>query len=111
MNWRELNSMNGLDEVISRSLVKPQLIFKHSTRCYISKSVLRNFENDGENLESNYDLIFLDLIAHRDVSNAIEAQLQVRHESPQVLIVQNGKVVYHASHDDIDAGRISALPR
>jgi bacillithiol system protein YtxJ len=111
MNWHELKSMNGLDEVISRSVVKPQLIFKHSTRCYISKSVLRNFENDGQNLEEIYDLVFLDLISHRDVSNAIETRLQVRHESPQVLIVNNSKAVYHTSHEDIEAGRIFALPR
>jgi bacillithiol system protein YtxJ len=109
MNWRELKSMSDLDEVLSRSVLKPQLIFKHSTRCYISKSVLRSFESDGQNLEDIYDLVFLDLISHRDVSSAIETRLQVRHESPQVLIVQNGKAVHHASHEDIDAGRIFAL--
>ncbi len=49
---------------------------------------------------------YLDLIKHRDVSNAVEDKLAVKHESPQVLVIKNGKCVYHASHNAISGKEI-----
>ena len=51
---------------------------------------------------------FLDLISHRDVSTAIAQKFDVEHESPQVILIKNGKAVYSASHFEIDYGSIKA---
>jgi bacillithiol system protein YtxJ len=70
--------------------------------------VLRNFEREYEENE-NTKLYFLDLRKHRDVSNAVADELSVRHESPQLIILQNEEVVHHASHQDIDATKLKDL--
>ncbi len=101
-SWIDLNSIEQLEDVIERSKEKPVLVFKHSTRCSISLMVLNGFERSWEDTEE-MDLYFLDLLKHRDVSNAIAEKTQVVHQSPQVLVLKDGKVLYHASHNSIDA--------
>ncbi len=103
MNWKILSSLEQLEEVISSSRDKPQVIFKHSTRCYISRAVKSNFENEWHGLDDLVDLFYLDLLEHRDVSNAIMDKLSVQHQSPQIILIKNDKAVYHASHDSIVA--------
>ena len=57
-------------------------------------------EDDHSPVES----YFLDLIAHRDVSNYIAEAFSVYHESPQILLIQNGECTYETSHLDITVG-------
>jgi bacillithiol system protein YtxJ len=52
-------------------------------------------------------LLFLDLLNHRDISNAIAMQLSVHHESPQIFVIKNGQAVFHESHHSIDATTIA----
>ena len=102
--WKSLSTIDQLDDIAIRSNEKPQIIFKHSTRCGISRMALVNFER-GYNLEEGKaDLYFLDLISFRDVSSEIAVKFQVLHESPQMIIVKNGLTAYHASHSAIDSG-------
>ncbi|MEP5616794.1 MAG: bacillithiol system redox-active protein YtxJ, partial [Flavobacteriaceae bacterium] len=98
--WIPLGSIDQLDEIAEKSMTKSQLIFKHSTTCGISRMVLNMFTN-SYSLESAIDLYFLDLHAHREVSNAVQHKFQVIHQSPQLLIIKNGQVVYHTSHGAI----------
>lgn len=49
------------------------------------------------------ELYYLDLLEHRSLSNAIEEQFQVQHQSPQILVIKDGVVVFHTSHESIDA--------
>jgi bacillithiol system protein YtxJ len=107
MNWIDLNSKNQLASMIESSKITPHLVFKHSTRCFISKSVLSNFEKEWNLPDSTVILVFLDLLAHREISNEIEKIFNVRHESPQALLIRDGKVVYSASHENIDVDDIS----
>lgn len=102
--WKSLSTMDQLDDIAARSNEKPQVIFKHSTRCGISRMVLGNFEREYNLEEGQVDLYFLDLISFRDVSSEIAVKFQVLHESPQMIIVKNGATVYHASHSAIDSG-------
>lgn len=76
------------------------MILKHSTRCSISAMALNRIERKwtGEEKIKPY---YLDLLAHRDISSAIEQRYGVEHESPQVLIIRNGQCVYTASHNGI----------
>jgi bacillithiol system protein YtxJ len=102
VNWTELTDIAQLLEVTAISNEKPVVIFKHSTRCSISRMALKQFEREYD-LNETVDAYFLDLIAHRDVSNEIASRFNVYHESPQLILIRNGKAVYDVSHSDIDA--------
>jgi bacillithiol system protein YtxJ len=105
--WKQLVSEKELQECIAHSAVNPQVIFKHSTRCIISKMVLQQFEEQIDSIPANAELLFLDLLSHRDISNSIATQLNVHHESPQVIVIKNGKAIFHESHHSIDAASIA----
>lgn len=99
--WKYIESEDDLNRAIAVSTEKKVAIFKHSTRCFISKTVLKNFEKEVENSDKNVDYYFLDLLAHRDLSNKIADDLGVTHQSPQLIVLENGVVVNHASHQSI----------
>ncbi len=105
--WKHLVSEKELHECIERSAVNPQVIFKHSTRCIISKMVLQQFEEQIDSIPANAELLFLDLLSHRDISDSIATQLNVHHESPQVIVIKNGKAIFHESHHSIDAAAVA----
>lgn len=104
ISWNDLTGLQQLDTIVSESEDTPIIIFKHSTRCSVSRMALKGFENEYAIEEGAAKPYFLDLIAHRDVSNEIASRFGVTHQSPQVIVVKNGKAVYNASHDSIDAG-------
>ena len=99
--WKYIESEEDLNRAIAVSTEKKVAIFKHSTRCFISKTVLKNLEKEVENSDKNVDYYFLDLLAHRDLSNKIADDLGVTHQSPQLIVLENGVVVNHASHQSI----------
>ena len=100
--WKSLNSIKQLDDIKDKSRYKPQLIFKHSTRCGISRMVLNTFVKQYNFTENQADLYYLDLLAFRDVSNEVTTQFDVFHQSPQLLVIKNGAVVTHESHGAIN---------
>jgi bacillithiol system protein YtxJ len=100
INWIELTDLSQLTQIEAVSNEKPVVIFKHSTRCSISRMALKQFEREFD-LENVVDAYFLDLIAHRDISNEIANKFNVYHESPQLILIKNGKAVYDVSHSDI----------
>jgi bacillithiol system protein YtxJ len=106
--WISLNELQQLNHIENKSATKPQVIFKHSTRCGISSMVIRQFVNAYELSEKDLDLYYLDLLSYRDISSEVASKFQVMHESPQLLIIKNGVVVAHDSHggiNDIDLNR------
>jgi len=107
MNWNELTALDQIDQVIEESKIKPVLIFKHSRSCSISKATLDRLERNW-NLNEEVKTYFLDLLAYRSISNAIEGQFGVQHESPQVLIIEQGKSTYDKSHFDINYQEIKS---
>jgi bacillithiol system protein YtxJ len=98
--WRLLRDLGQFEEMLQESYTQPVVVFKHSTRCSISRMALRQFENQW-NLEGKMVPYFLDLLEYRPISNTIAAQLEVIHQSPQVIVIRNGCAVYHASHEGI----------
>lgn len=102
VNWISLKDVFQLDEIVENSNNKTIGIFKHSTRCSISRFALKRFENEY-NLEDKVDLYFLDLLNYRDVSNEIANRFELIHQSPQLILIKNGVAVYDASHSDIQA--------
>ena len=110
MNWLKLESLEQLQTVKDNSKENPVLIFKHSTRCSISKAALDRLERNWKQDEmSDVKLFYLDLIRHRDVSNQIAEDFSVVHESPQVLLIKDGQSVYDRSHIDINYRELAAL--
>jgi bacillithiol system protein YtxJ len=108
MNWNTLNSVGQLDKLVEESKEFPVLIFKHSTRCSISRMVLDRLERNWNQTEmSHIKPYFLDLISYREISNQVAQQFDVEHESPQVLILSDGKSVYDRSHMGIDYHQIA----
>jgi bacillithiol system protein YtxJ len=99
MNWIEITELQELDTIKKESFSKPQLIFKHSTRCSIS-SMVKNRLEKGE-VQNEVDFYLLDLIKHRDISNEIAETFHVHHESPQALLIKNGECTFSESHYDI----------
>ena len=102
INWIALTNLGQLNEIMDLSHEQPVAIFKHSTRCSISRMALKQFENEFD-LEGSVTPYFLDLLNHRDISNEIATRFEVYHQSPQLLLIKEGKSVYDASHSDIDA--------
>ena len=99
--WIPLNTIDQLVEIEKNSKQKTQVIFKHSTRCGISRMVMNQFVS-AYDLEAKLDLYYLDLLGHREVSNETGYKFQVLHESPQLLVIKNGVVVANASHGAIN---------
>jgi bacillithiol system protein YtxJ len=107
--WNKIESEQDLDEAIKKSHEGRIAIFKHSTSCFISKTVLRNFEKEIEEAEEpGTTLYFLDLLAYRSLSNKIAEDFAIRHESPQLIVIENGKAVNNASHQDITLSQITS---
>lgn len=105
--WKTIKSEEDLEQAIKNSYQNRVAIFKHSTSCFISKTVLRNFEKEIENSEeNNVSFYFLDLLAFRPISNKIAEDFEIRHESPQLIVIENGKAINNASHQDISLSQI-----
>lgn len=101
INWLQLTDISQLDEIEDASNSKLVVIFKHSTRCSISRMALRQFENEFD-LEGKVIPYFLDLLNYRTISNEIASKFEVEHQSPQLLLISKGKCIYDASHNAIE---------
>ncbi|MGM0943759.1 MAG: bacillithiol system redox-active protein YtxJ [Bacteroidota bacterium] len=99
MNWNKITQSAQIDEIKAISMQRPVLIFKHSTRCSISSMSLdrlvRNWKKEDEERLTPF---VLDLIAYRDLSDQIEKEFGVYHQSPQVILIKEGKAIYDESH-------------
>ncbi|HUS01912.1 MAG TPA: bacillithiol system redox-active protein YtxJ [Chitinophagaceae bacterium] len=99
MNWIYLTNEEQLHQIKANSNNKPQVIFKHSTRCSISSMAKNRLERSAQTDE--LDFHFLDLIKYRSISNRIADDFSVYHESPQILVIKNGECIYDESHSAI----------
>src|SRR5206468_8087324 len=104
MHWIHLTDEEQIKQMICKSQIKPQVIFKHSTRCSISAVALQRLQKFSQPID--IDFYFLDLIAHRNLSNRVAEMFKVRHESPQVLVIRDRECVYEESHLGISMDEI-----
>lgn len=107
MNWIPLREEAQLQEIIEKSAERPQVIFKHSTRCGISGVAKNRLEKAGT--PQGVDFYYLDLINFRSISNSVVDLFKVHHESPQILIIRNGECVYDESHMSISMDEIETM--
>jgi bacillithiol system protein YtxJ len=107
--WNTIRSEEDLEKAVQKSYENRIAIFKHSTSCFISKTVLKNFEKEIENSETqnqNVSFYFLNLLAFRPISNKIAEDFEIRHESPQLIVIENGKAINNASHQGISLSQV-----
>ncbi|MDZ4750474.1 MAG: bacillithiol system redox-active protein YtxJ [Flavobacteriales bacterium] len=98
MAWKELNTQTQLESINSRSFEMPVLIMKHSTRCSISSTALNRMNAGMPELADRMDLYYLDILSYRPLSNEIAVKYSLEHQSPQVLLIQNGECIYSSTH-------------
>lgn len=108
VGWIQLTDLGQLNEIVAESTNKPVIIFKHSTRCHISRTMLKQFENEFD-LQDKVVPYFLDLLEYRAISIEIASRFGVEHQSPQLIVIKNGKAVFNDSHGSIDAGKLAAF--
>lgn len=101
INWINLTNLDEITDIKTLSISESIFIFKHSTRCGISRMVKKQFEKLLLPNKNNIKVYYLDLLKYRNVSDAVSEVFQVRHQSPQLLIIRNEVAVKHASHYDI----------
>src|SRR5205823_6623593 len=101
-----LRQDRDLEQLLERSKTNSVVIFKHSTQCPISTHVYEEFVRFAESTnEVLFGLVLV--IEHRGLSNTIAQRLNVRHESPQAILVKEGRAVWHASHWSVTADSLS----
>lgn len=107
IHWIPLTDLGQLNEISELSFQKPVAIFKHSTRCSISRMALKQFENEF-NLDDKVTPYYLDLLEFRPISNEIASRFQVFHQSPQLILIKDGNAIYSASHSDIEVEALAS---
>ena len=93
----ELRSLADLDRALATGKGKV-VLYKHSTQCGICDGALEEIEAFLADHADGAAFYYLDLLAHRDVSNAIAQRLGVKHESPQAIVLDDGKVAAVLNH-------------
>ncbi|SNR53299.1 MULTISPECIES: bacillithiol system redox-active protein YtxJ [Hymenobacter] len=108
--WQPLTQAEQLTEIVRESHEQPVIIFKHSTTCSISAAAKAKVERqwDGAGLEGT-KVYYLDLLRFRPISQEIAEKFGVRHESPQLLLIQDGECRYDASHMGIRLSDVKSL--
>jgi bacillithiol system protein YtxJ len=101
INWLPLTSLEQIEEIKKESKTSNILVFKHSTRCVISRMVIKQFEELFNEQNQQLKVYYLDLLNYRNVSDELGYVFQVMHQSPQLLVIKNEVSVYNASHYDI----------
>ena len=110
MNWNKLIDVNQLQTIKEESYNQPVLILKHSTTCSISATALNRLERNWKQEKvGELKPYYLDLLRYRPISAEIASLFKVEHQSPQVLIIQNGECIYDASHFDISFAELEGV--
>ena len=106
MDWKQLTSVEDLENAISASDLGTVVLFKHSTRCSVSRMAIKMFEAGWDDSLKTVSAYYLDLLEYRPVSIAITEKLGIEHQSPQMLVLSKGQVVHHANHNAIDVNSV-----
>ena len=109
-NWKIITSELQLQAAVDESFEKAVVLFKHSVSCGISAGVKYGLEKDWDFKTDELSFYYLDLLSFRSISNKMADDLQVTHQSPQVIMLKDGMVTYHTSHHNISVAALrSAL--
>ena len=110
MEWKEITTLEEWQAILEKSVEKDQLILKHSTTCPVSFNALDEYNDylaDAPN--ENLDYTLVKVRESRPVSNQIEADLEVKHESPQMIYIKNKKSYWNTSHWSVTKAHMKAV--
>lgn len=100
MNWMTISSEEDVNAIYNSA--EYSIIYKHSPRCMTSLMAYRQLKSEvNAALDVQIPIYIVDVIQNRRESMAIANSFGVEHESPQILVVKNGKCLYDASHEDV----------
>ncbi len=106
ISWKNIRTEQDLEAIIANSSDKPVVLYKHSTRCAVSYFALNNLESMEAEDAEKADFYMVDVISRRPLSQFIAAQLDIEHQSPQVIVLKNGEPVWSGSHNQVKAGTV-----
>ncbi len=106
--WNTITTEEELYALIEKSTVRPQIIFKDSVTCGISAYAKEKLTLGYDQIAGKADFYYLDLLSYRHISNLIAQVLEVRHQSPQVIVIKDRKPVHYYSHHAIEPGKIAS---
>lgn len=106
--WNSISGNEDLQTILERSAKHPQLIYKHSPSCSVSFIAKQELDSNVQELNKSVDLYLVNVIQERAVSNMVAQELGIRHESPQVILLKDGKVVWEGSHWQVKGEEILA---
>ena len=101
-DWVQLESEDAVEEVFAASGTRIQLILKHSQSCAVSFFAKQNLDSVPLEEWPEMDRSMVEVVRFRPISQYIAQKTSVRHESPQVLVIANGEVIFHASHSEVN---------
>ena len=110
MEWREITTVEEWDDILNKSSEKDQIILKHSTTCPVSTNALEEYEaylQDQPN--ENIDYTLVKVRESRPVSNKIEEDLSVKHESPQIIYIKDKQKYWSATHWSVTKAHMTAV--
>lgn len=108
ISWEGITDEQQVEDIISASKQKPQVIYKHSPRCGTSFMALRSLESISPEVQNRANFYMVDVISQRSLSFHIAEKLGIRHESPQLFVIKDGQVVWHGSHYQVNAETVSS---
>lgn len=106
VHWNYLTASEDIEDVFKSSNTTPQIILKHSNSCGTSYFAKKNVESITEQERKGAPIHLIDVVRSRQVSNYLADKVSIRHESPQIFVIQDGKVIWSASHGGVNARNI-----
>lgn len=108
--YREITTIEEWEQALEASAEKPQLILKHSTQCPVSAAALEEYESYlADKPAENVEYLLVKVIESRPVSNKIAEDLNVKHESPQMILVKNKRKYWDTSHWSVTKRHMQAV--
>lgn len=108
--WQPLTQSEQLTDIVRESFEQPVIIFKHSTTCSISAMAKSKVERQWADAGlATAKIYYLDLLRFRPISQEIAQKFNVHHESPQLLLIQNGECTLDSSHMAIKLSEVKEL--
>jgi len=104
MHWIHFTDEDQLQKIIVRSQEKPQVIFKYNSNCSLSEITFHRLQKDC--CPDHMDFYFLDLKDHPEISEKVAEAFQIPHQSPQVLLINDGQCIFHKGHSEISLTEI-----
>lgn len=104
-----IQSDEQLTRMLQLSAEKPLLLYKHSSQCGSSKVAhvgINHFVNRYPEIASRFAIGVIRVVEEKHLSDRVAGELGIPHVSPQILLVRQGRVVWHAGHQQINSQQL-----